>query len=138
MKAGGESRMPITAWAVTDLPEPDSPRMASVSPSWTSKETPLIAFATPPRVRNATCRSSTSSSRPSCGCQRGCPAGSRRSAVVAEGTGTRFSAELGVEGVPDRVAQHDEGEHGQGQEDAGEQQHVRGDPDQADRRGVGD
>ncbi|CAM5658391.1 hypothetical protein SBADM41S_05081 [Streptomyces badius] len=32
---GGMSRMPMTAWAVTDLPEPDSPRTASVSPSAT-------------------------------------------------------------------------------------------------------
>ena len=37
----------MTAWAVTDLPEPDSPSTASVSPSRTSKETPLTALATP-------------------------------------------------------------------------------------------
>ncbi len=30
--AGGVSRMPMIAWAVTDLPDPDSPRMATVSP----------------------------------------------------------------------------------------------------------
>ena len=59
----------MIAWAVTDLPEPDSPRTARVSPSRRSKETPLIALATPSRVRNSTCRSSTSSSSPSCGFQ---------------------------------------------------------------------
>ncbi len=32
---GGVSRMPMTACAVTDLPEPDSPRTASVSPAST-------------------------------------------------------------------------------------------------------
>ena len=33
MRAGGMSRMPMIAWAVTDLPEPDSPSTASVSPA---------------------------------------------------------------------------------------------------------
>ncbi len=32
---GGTSRMPMTAWAVTDFPEPDSPRTARVSPAST-------------------------------------------------------------------------------------------------------
>ncbi len=32
---GGMSRMPMIAWAVTDLPEPDSPSTARVSPSAT-------------------------------------------------------------------------------------------------------
>ena len=31
--AGGTSRMPMIAWAETDLPEPDSPRIARVSRS---------------------------------------------------------------------------------------------------------
>ncbi len=59
----------MIACAVTDFPDPDSPRMASVSPSLRSNETPLIALAIPSRVRNSTCRSSTSSSMPSTGCQ---------------------------------------------------------------------
>jgi hypothetical protein len=33
--AGGMSRMPMIACAVTDLPEPDSPRIARHSPCWT-------------------------------------------------------------------------------------------------------
>ena len=32
---GGMSRMPMIACAVTDLPEPDSPSTASVSPAFT-------------------------------------------------------------------------------------------------------
>ncbi len=32
---GGMSRMPMMVWAVTDLPEPDSPSTASVSPAAT-------------------------------------------------------------------------------------------------------
>ncbi|CAM3344593.1 hypothetical protein STAL104432_19975 [Streptomyces albus] len=35
MRPGGMSRMPMIAWAVTDLPEPDSPSTASVSPAST-------------------------------------------------------------------------------------------------------
>ncbi len=35
MRAGGMSRMPMIACAVTDFPEPDSPRTASVSPALT-------------------------------------------------------------------------------------------------------
>ncbi|RPK51198.1 hypothetical protein EES40_04380 [Streptomyces sp. ADI93-02] len=33
IRPGGMSRMPMIAWAVTDLPEPDSPSTARVSPS---------------------------------------------------------------------------------------------------------
>ena len=57
----------MIACAVTDLPEPDSPRMARDSPWRSSKETPLIAVAMPSGVWNSTNRSSTSSSTPSCG-----------------------------------------------------------------------
>ena len=41
-----------------------------------------------------------------------------------------------VERIPDRVAEHDEGEHGEHQEQGGEQQHVRGLPDQPDAGGL--
>ena len=47
----------MIAWAVTDLPEPDSPRMATVSPDRTSKLTPSRARTTPADVENSTCRS---------------------------------------------------------------------------------
>ena len=42
-------RSPITAAAVVDLPEPDSPTMAVISPGWTSRSTPRTA-CTGPRV----------------------------------------------------------------------------------------
>ena len=42
------------------------------------------------------------------------------------------SAELRVEGVAHNIAEHDEREYCQGQEDAREDQHVRGGPDQTD------
>ena len=48
--------------AVTDLPQPDSPTTASVSPSSTWKETPSTARFTPSGVRKCVCRFSTSSS----------------------------------------------------------------------------
>ena len=44
----------MIAWAVTDLPEPDSPRIARDSPWRSSNETPLIAVATPSGVWNST------------------------------------------------------------------------------------
>ncbi len=47
---------------VTDLPLPDSPTMASVSPRFSVKLTPSTARATSPSARNQVFRSSTSSS----------------------------------------------------------------------------
>jgi hypothetical protein len=52
--AGGMSRMPMMACAVTDFPDPDSPRMASVSPWSRWRSTPLIALAIPSSVWNST------------------------------------------------------------------------------------
>src|SRR6187431_2447903 len=134
MKPGGESRMPMMACAVTDFPDPDSPRMASVSPSWTSNDTPLMALATPSRVRNSTCSWSTSSSRPSTGIQTPWVSRISTSALLLAPTDTVMSASSAksrIEGVADDIAQHDEGEHRQRQEEARKQQHVRGYPDQS-------
>src|SRR5580692_3046365 len=50
------SRMPITAYAVTDLPDPDSPTSAMVSPLSTAKLTLSSARTMPERVRNSTLR----------------------------------------------------------------------------------
>src|SRR3954447_3412880 len=47
--------------AVTDLPQPDSPTMPSVSPASTSNETPSTARTTPSGVPKCVCRLSTSS-----------------------------------------------------------------------------
>src|ERR1700754_2521859 len=56
------SRMRITAYDVTDLPEPDSPTMPSVSPFATVMLTCCTALTMPRRVANSTVRSLTSSS----------------------------------------------------------------------------
>src|SRR2546430_16390893 len=48
--------------AVTDLPQPDSPTMASTSPARRSNETPSTARTTPSSVAKETPRSSTVSS----------------------------------------------------------------------------
>ena len=45
---GATSRMMLSA--ETDLPHPDSPTSATVSPSATSHDTPSTARTTPPRV----------------------------------------------------------------------------------------
>ena len=47
---GGVGTRPMIARLVTDLPEPDSPTMPSVSPGWISKLTPLTAWTTPSSV----------------------------------------------------------------------------------------
>ena len=57
--------------------------------------------------------------------------------VTSRSSGPR-SAQLRVEGVADGVAEHDEGQHGERQEEAREEQHVRRGPDQPDAGGVGD
>ena len=56
----GSSRMIESA--VTDLPDPDSPTMATTSPRSTVKLTPSTARTMPRAVANWVCRSSTSSS----------------------------------------------------------------------------
>src|SRR5262249_24487556 len=49
-------------FAVTDLPQPLSPTIATVSPRSTTNETPSTARLTPSGVRKCVCRFSTSSS----------------------------------------------------------------------------
>src|SRR4051812_26318950 len=109
MKPGGLSRMPMIACAVTDLPQPDSPRIARVSPGARTKLAPLTARATPSWVRNSTCRSFTSSSG-----ARGSRLG--RTSICAWISVISGSPQLRVEGVAYRVAQHDEGQHRDRQE----------------------
>ena len=53
---------PMTAIAVVDLPEPDSPTIASVSPAARSRSTPSTAWTVPSTVRNSTATSRTCSS----------------------------------------------------------------------------
>ncbi len=52
--AGGSGNSRITASAASDLPQPDSPTIASVSPGATVSERPSTAGNTPPRVNNET------------------------------------------------------------------------------------
>src|SRR4051794_6785805 len=113
--------MPMMACAVTDLPQPDSPRMASVSPRPRRKFPPFTAWETPYAVGNSTCRSVTSSS----GALGSTPGRTSISALMSV-TG---SPQLRVEGVADGVAEHDEGQHGQRQEQRR--------PDQRSGRGPG-
>src|SRR5262245_60626559 len=49
----------VIAFAVTDLPDPDSPTIASVRPGWTSKLRSLTAMSGPWAVGNATDRDRT-------------------------------------------------------------------------------
>ena len=58
MRAGSSSRR-MMDFAVTLLPEPDSPTMPSVSPGRSVKLTPSTARTTPASVKNQVCRSST-------------------------------------------------------------------------------
>ena len=48
----------------TDLPQPDSPTIATISPRLTVYEMPSTARTVPREVSNRTCRSRTSSSGP--------------------------------------------------------------------------
>ena len=53
---------PMIVSAVTDLPLPDSPTIATISPGSIESETPSTACTTPSSVANETARSCTSSS----------------------------------------------------------------------------
>ena len=50
MRPGGSATRRIRDSAVTLLPQPDSPTMASVSPRWSENDTPSTAFTSPERV----------------------------------------------------------------------------------------
>ena len=50
MRPGGSATRRIRDSAVTLLPQPDSPTMASVSPRWSENDTPSTAFTRPARV----------------------------------------------------------------------------------------
>src|SRR5690348_3872855 len=79
------SRMMLNA--VTDFPHPDSPTMPSVSPGWSSNETPSTALTVPSVVLKTVCRSLTS--------RRGC---------------VNSGLQTGIERIPDRVAEDVGGE----------------------------
>ena len=55
------ARMFIIEYAVTDLPEPDSPTIPKTFPLSRKNETPLTAFTSPASVKNEVFKSFTSS-----------------------------------------------------------------------------
>ncbi len=60
MRPGGSGSRRMTASALNDLPQPDSPTMATVSPALTQSERPSTAGRTPARVNSETCNRSIS------------------------------------------------------------------------------
>ena len=50
----------VIAFVVTDLPEPDSPTIANVSPLFKKKSTPLTACTSPAVISKETCKLLTS------------------------------------------------------------------------------
>src|SRR5882762_7820201 len=60
MRPAGAATSRMIESALTDLPHPDSPTRATVSPSATSQDTPSTARTTPPRVTKCVWRSTTS------------------------------------------------------------------------------
>src|SRR5438105_6739355 len=96
---GGSGISRISDIEVTDLPQPDSPTMASVSPSLTWKDTPSTARLMPLGVRKWVWRFSTSSN--------------------AIGISLETSEALGharIERIAKAVAEQVHGEHSDGQE----------------------
>src|SRR3990170_8949831 len=61
MRPAGSATRRMMLSADTDLPQPDSPTSATVSPSCTSQETPSTARTTPAEVANDVLRFLTSS-----------------------------------------------------------------------------
>src|SRR3569833_2141811 len=104
-------RSPITVRAVTDLPEPDSPTSAMVSPLWSWKETSRTAFTMPPSTLKSTAIfwASRISSRP-------CVPISLR---VAEVTVSAIATSVRINCVAQAIAKRIEGEDGDEDEDDG-------------------
>ena len=107
----GGSR-PMTACAVTDLPEPDSPTRQTISPAPTANETSSTALAR----------------------SRAGAAAHRQALDVEDGLAVSHRhiapRQLRIERVAQAVAQHVDGEHGEREEDAGEEDVVRVDAEQ--------
>src|ERR1044072_5814260 len=106
------SRMRITANEVTDLPEPDSPTIPSVSPLATSILMCCTALTMPRRVENSTVRSLMSSSGTGGGALL--RSGSLRSMRASR-------APLRIDDVAQAVAQQIEAEHRDHQREPGKE-----------------
>src|SRR5262249_10740969 len=98
------SRMRMTAYDVTDLPEPDSPTMPTVSPFAMVTLTCCTALTMPRRVGNSTVRALTSRSG-------------------TDSVMTRSRAALPIDDVTQAVAQEGKAEHGDHQRGAAEERH---------------
>src|ERR1700722_16682935 len=107
----------ISDIAVTDLPQPDSPTMASVSPSSTWKETPSTARLIPSGVRKWVCRFWTSSNA------IGLESHFWSSAPSPEGALQAFGHSW-IEGIAQAVAKQIDGEHGDRQKRGGKEYDV--------------
>ena len=88
---------PVSTLAKVDLPQPDSPTMARVSPGATEKETPSTARTMPSRVKKCVFRPSISS----------------RGASVSIASGSHVAGEARIERVAQTVAQHVHRQHGE-------------------------
>src|ERR1700753_1664762 len=122
-KPGGVSGMPMMV-SVARVPVPVSPSTASVSPASTWYDTPLITLATPSRVRNSTCRSSTSSRRPGC-----CPDVENSGSLTVMLADKKGSLpQLGVEGLAHGLTHRHETQHRDHQESGREEQQLRRHP----------
>src|SRR3569833_3695309 len=102
-------RRPITVRAVTDLPEPDSPTSAMVSPLCSWNETSRTAWTTPPSTLKSTAIfwASRISSRP------WVPMSLRVDEVIV----SAIAASVGIDCVAQAIAARVEGEDGDEDED---------------------
>ena len=94
---------------VTDLPDPDSPTMASTSPRWTSKLSPSTALTIAGLGVEGRAQVAHRQQRP---------------LGRSERVSAPSSPHLRVERVAQAVADEHEAEHGQEDGEAGEEQHV--------------
>src|SRR5689334_17375130 len=106
MRPGGDGTKRSTESAVTLLPQPDSPTTARVSPAPTSKETPSTARTTPSRVKKCVRRSSMARSG------------------AFNGRVSHAARKPGIERIAQAVADQVHRQHGQRQEDAGEDDEI--------------
>src|SRR5436190_17142144 len=102
---------------VTLLPQPDSPTMQSVSPRPTENETPSTARTTPSRVKKYVFSRSTTSN-----------AGADSTASLIASHAPR---EPRIERIAHAVAEQIHGEHRNGEKDAGKNDQIAGDLNEA-------
>ena len=99
--------------ADVDLPEPDSPTMATHWPGYTlNEESRTACTARPSSVVKSTCRSLTSSSGPSARCSWSSLSSIFVCSLICITSRSSRRTALGIKGVFDGVAHHDERQHG--------------------------